>query len=479
MKEKREQVRVINNIENKNIDNQYKNNLKEKINNNQYNNNENKINNLSNENLINQNQYINNNYSNCNQYNNSENNINNFSNENIINANENLSNQNQYINNIYSNCNQYNNNENNINNFSNENIIDANENLINQNQYINNNHSNCNQYNNANYSNKGYDNYSNQYLNNNQNQNNNNSNKKINNNQFNNKNDSNNNHSNYKSNSNDNCVKGCVSDSFDVIDGVIYDENGDAVFTKENKSDYTLLIPTMLPIHFGLIKHLLVSFGYKAEMLCGESLTAGETGLKYVHNDTCYPATLIIGEFIEALQSGKYDTHKVAVVISQTGGGCRASNYLFLLKKALKRAGFGYVPVLSFNLSGLKTQPGFKLGVSQIMGLLKCVLYGDLLMQLKNQCEPYEVQKGETEKLVNFWVCVLGGEFFNKKNLRYVHMKDNYKKIIQSFNEIELNKGEKKVKVGIVGEIFVKYSPLANNGLEKFLIGEGAEVYVP
>ena len=263
-----------------------------------------------------------------------------------------------------------------------------------------------------------------------------------------------------------------------IINGVTYDKYGDVVFTQENKKDYTLLVPTMLPIHFALLKKMLGNFGYKVEVLDYRGPSVAETGLKYVHNDTCYPATLVIGELMQAVLSGEYDTHKIALVISQTGGGCRASNYLYLLRKALKKAGYGYIPVLSFNFSGLKTQPGFSFKVGQFYNLIKGVLYGDLLMLLRNQCEPYEVNKGETNKLVDFWVDKLCTEFDDKKNLKYKHIKENFELIANSFAQIEL-KDIKKPKVGIVGEIFVKYSPLGNNDLEKFLVQEGAEVVVP
>ena len=263
-----------------------------------------------------------------------------------------------------------------------------------------------------------------------------------------------------------------------IINGVTYDKYGDVVFTLENKKDYTLLVPTMLPIHFALLKKMLSNFGYKVEVLDYRGPSVAETGLKYVHNDTCYPATLVIGELMQAVLSGEYDTHKIALVISQTGGGCRASNYLYLLRKALKKAGYGYIPVLSFNFSGLKTQPGFSFKISQFYDLLKGVLYGDLIMLLRNQCEPYEANKGETNKLVEFWIDKLCTEFDDKKNLKYSHMKENFELIANSFAQIEL-KDIKKPKVGIVGEIFVKYSPLGNNDLEKFLVQEGAEVVVP
>ncbi len=266
--------------------------------------------------------------------------------------------------------------------------------------------------------------------------------------------------------------------NYKVIDGVAYDEHGDALFLEENKKDYTLLVPTMLPIHFALLKQMLKEFGYSVELLESKGMEVAQTGLKYVHNDTCYPATLVIGQLMDAVLSGKYDTHKIALVISQTGGGCRASNYLFLLKKALKKAGLSYIPVLSFNFSGLDTQPGFRFTIPQFYNLAKCLLYGDLLMLLKNQCLPYEVNKGEADRLVEFWVEKLSNEFKDKKNLKYKHVKANFEPIVESFSKIELNVVPKP-KVGIVGEIFVKYSPLGNNDLEDFLYREGAEVYVP
>ncbi len=263
-----------------------------------------------------------------------------------------------------------------------------------------------------------------------------------------------------------------------IVDGVLVDESGDPIFTMEMRKTYTLLVPTMLPIHFGLIQKLLETYGIHAEFLDFHGKDVAEVGLKYVHNDTCYPATLVIGELMQAVLSGEYDTHKIALVITQTGGGCRASNYLYLLKKALKKAGFGYIPVLSLNFSGLKSQPGFRFKIKEFYGMLKCCIYGDLIMLLKNQCVPYEVNKGETERLIEFWTEKLGKEFLDKKNLKYSHVKKNLFKIVSSFAKIPLIK-EKKPKVGIVGEIFVKYSPLGNNDLEDFLVREGAEVYVP
>ncbi len=263
-----------------------------------------------------------------------------------------------------------------------------------------------------------------------------------------------------------------------IVDGVLYDESGDPIFTEEMKKDYKLLVPTMLPIHFSLIQELLYHYGYTVEFLDYHGSDIASVGLKYVHNDTCYPATLVIGELMQAVLSGKYDTHKVALVITQTGGGCRASNYLYLLKKALKKAGLGYIPVLSLNFSGLKSQPGFRFTIRQFYGMINCCIYGDLMMLLKNQCKPYEKNVGETDRLIEFWVRKLGDEFEDRKNLKYAHVKANMQKIVHSFAKIE-RENSVKPKVGIVGEIFVKYSPLGNNDLENFLVSEGAEVYVP
>lgn len=248
-------------------------------------------------------------------------------------------------------------------------------------------------------------------------------------------------------------------------------------FTKEMREDYTVLIPNMLPMHFTLISKLLNNYGIKNEVLFTKGNNIKETGLKYTHNDACYPAIIVIGQFIDALQSGKYDTHKVALMMFQTGGGCRASNYINLIRKALKKAGFGYVPVISFSFAGLEDHPGFKLTLPMLHRMMYAVFYGDLLMLLRNQCRSYEINAGESEAVAQKWVDRLVEEMTDER-VSYKKVKENYKLIIKDFNAI-LRKDEKKVKVGVVGEIFVKYSPLANNDLENFLVSEGAEVTVP
>ena len=253
-------------------------------------------------------------------------------------------------------------------------------------------------------------------------------------------------------------------------------EKGYVVFTEEMKETHTILVPNMLPMHFKMIGKVMSRCGYKVELLETSGPQIAEAGLKYVHNDTCYPAILVIGQFIDALQSGKYDPDKVALILFQTGGGCRASNYIHLLRKALEKAGLGHVPVISLSMAGLEKHPGFQLTLPVIMKMMYGVLYGDLLMTLVNQCKPYELHRGEAQTVADWWTEHLAEEMAVKATYRQV--KDNYKRILDDFARIPMEKSD-KVKVGIVGEIFVKYSPLGNNNLEQFLVDEGAEVVIP
>ena len=248
-------------------------------------------------------------------------------------------------------------------------------------------------------------------------------------------------------------------------------------FTEEMKKEYTILIPNMLPRHFKLVMQVMKNYGYKAELLETQGPEIVETGLKYVHNDTCYPAILVIGQFINALQSGKYDINKVALILFQTGGGCRASNYIFLLRKALEKAGYGFIPVISFSLTGIETHPGFKLSIPFIHRLFYAIMYGDMLLSLVNQCKPYELVAGETERLADEYTVKLV-ELMESEGVSFKNVKKNCRQMLKDFAAIERVKVP-KVKVGVVGEIYVKFSPLGNNNLEQFLIDEGAEVVVP
>ncbi|MBQ5782722.1 MAG: 2-hydroxyacyl-CoA dehydratase [Oscillospiraceae bacterium] len=248
-------------------------------------------------------------------------------------------------------------------------------------------------------------------------------------------------------------------------------------FTEEMKKDYTILVPNMLPVHFKLLMSLFRSNGYNVQLLESTGPHIAETGLKYTHNDTCYPAILVVGQLMDAILSGKYDTDKTALIMFQTGGGCRASNYISLIRKALKKANLEHVPVISLNFYGMEKHPGFKLSPKLMHGMVYAVCYGDLIMSLVNQVRPYETNKGDAEKLAEKWTEKLGRELAEEK-IRYRKIKQNYREIIEDFAKIPMVR-TKKPKVGIVGEIFVKYSPLANNDLERFLIREGAEVVVP
>lgn len=244
------------------------------------------------------------------------------------------------------------------------------------------------------------------------------------------------------------------------------------IFTKQMKKEYTILVPTMLPIHFGLIKGIMKRYGYKIEFCEGETSEIIEEGLKCVHNDICYPAMLVIGQFIAALKSGKYDVNKTALVITQTGGGCRASNYIYLLRKALKNSGLEQVPVISLNLNGIEKHPGFKLKVGLLIKIIFAVYYGDLLMWIYNQSLPYEKYPGDSKRVLEKWIDRLGKigatpKFYFKNNY--------YKKILMDFDAIP-KYNMNKVKVGIVGEIYMKYAPLGNNQLEQFLHQENTEV---
>ncbi|MBR2953479.1 MAG: 2-hydroxyacyl-CoA dehydratase [Clostridia bacterium] len=248
-------------------------------------------------------------------------------------------------------------------------------------------------------------------------------------------------------------------------------------FTKD-MMDYTLLAPNMADIHFSILGNVFEQYGYKVELLKNDGRSVVDMGLKYVHNDTCYPALLVIGQLIDALESGKYDVNKTALLITQSGGGCRASNYIHLLRKALKKAGYGQVPVISLNLSGLEKNSGFKIKISMALKMLSGMIYGDLIMLLKNQVEPYEVNKGDTKALTQKWIDDINVMFGEGKGFSMKEIRKNLPEITKTYAQIEVNKTE-KVKVGVVGEIYVKYSALANNHLEEFLASQDCEVMVP
>ena len=250
-------------------------------------------------------------------------------------------------------------------------------------------------------------------------------------------------------------------------------------FTKEmREAGYTILVPNMLEFHFSLIEKVLRLNGYNAVLLKNHGPGVMAEGLKYVHNDTCVPALLVSGQFLDALHSGEYDINKVALIITQTGGGCRASNYIYLLRKALKKAGLSQVPVISVNLSGLERASGFKITLPLIRQVVASLVYGDCIMCASNQTRPYELQKGETDALIARWNEELIAQYNRGRGLSKKDMAANLARIVADFDAIERSH-ERKTRVGIVGEIYVKYSSLGNNGLEAFLRTQDCEYMLP
>ena len=248
------------------------------------------------------------------------------------------------------------------------------------------------------------------------------------------------------------------------------------IFTKEMRKDYTILIPQMAPIHFELLESAVRSSGYRVELLRDCTQKTVETGLKYVNNDACYPSILVTGQMIEALQSGKYDVNKTALIMSQTGGGCRATNYIGFIRKALKDAGFEHVPVISFNIVGMEKMPGFKITIPLAERLLKMVVYADLLQKMLTKNRAYEVHKGETQKLFDSWMEKCKKLLEKSTNKEF---KQSIYDMVEDFEKIELDTSVLKPRVGIVGEVLIKYHPFGNNFVVDLLEKEGAEVILP
>ena len=248
------------------------------------------------------------------------------------------------------------------------------------------------------------------------------------------------------------------------------------VFTKDMRKDYTILIPMMIPIHFELLEPAVNSCGYNMVLLreCTEHTV--ETGLKYVNNDACYPSILVTGQMIEALESGKYDVNKTALIMSQTGGGCRATNYIGFIRKALRDAGFEQVPVISLNVVGMEKMPGFKLTPKMIDKMIKAVLLGDLLQKMLHKNRAYEIHKGDTDKVFDKWM---------EKSKKLVtkctnqEFKQAIYDMVDDFEKIEVDMTNQKPRVGIVGEVLIKYHPFGNNYVADLLEKEGAEVVLP
>ena len=247
---------------------------------------------------------------------------------------------------------------------------------------------------------------------------------------------------------------------------------------KMKREKYTILIPEMAPLHFRLIKPILARDGYNTDLMGYEGPDVLKKGLQYVHNDICYPCLLITGQMLTAMESGKYDPDKVAMMITQSGGGCRDSNYINLMRKAFEKAGYPQVPFLSANTWFMEYNSGVLMRISTLFMAVAGMVYGDFLMILGNQVRPYEVNKGETDALIDKWIEFLIKEFEHGRGYTKKAMRKNLHAMGEEFIKIEKT-DEKKVKVAIVGELFLKYSIPGNNHLEEFLAEQNCEVYMP
>ena len=263
------------------------------------------------------------------------------------------------------------------------------------------------------------------------------------------------------------------------------------IFTKEMKSNHTILCPQMAPIHFGLVKEAFESVGYNVEMMPPIDKEAIDIGLRYVNNDACYPAIIVVGQLLKALQSGEYDVNNSSVIMSQTGGGCRASNYVSYIRRALRRAGMPQVPVIATSGQGIEKNPGWKYSPKTIIRSIKALIYGDLLMRVLYATRPYEVEPGSANALFDKWYEVCKEDICFGYVGKYLGMPNQSKDlkllgrgfkmvcegIVADFDKLPL-KNIKKPKVAVVGEILVKYHPTANNDIVTLLENEGVEVVV-
>ncbi|HTP59325.1 MAG TPA: acyl-CoA dehydratase activase-related protein, partial [Spirochaetia bacterium] len=254
------------------------------------------------------------------------------------------------------------------------------------------------------------------------------------------------------------------------------DDGGDRpVFTAGMRQTHTILAPQMSPIHFRMLEKAFRSSGYRLEILPEVDRKAVDVGLTYVNNDACYPSVLVVGQMMSALRSGKYDLSRTALLISQTGGGCRATNYIAFLRKALADAGLGQVPVISLNALGLEKNPGFRLSIPFLARAFMSLVYGDLLMRMLHRVRPYEAEAGAADRLCALWTerCKLALE---RPRVRTFHR--TIRQMVNAFDVLPLH-GERKLRVGVVGEILVKFHPTANNDIVRVIESEGAETVVP
>ncbi len=251
-----------------------------------------------------------------------------------------------------------------------------------------------------------------------------------------------------------------------------------ATFTKKMFDEgYTILAPQMSPIHFNILEPVFKKHGYNMVIPANDNRTAIDTGLKYVNNDACYPSITVVGQLMEAILSGKYNTDKLAVIMSQTGGCCRASNYVSFIRRALDKAGYSHIPVISLNANGMENNDGFRPTIGLLADAAKAIVYGDLFMRCLYRVRPYEKVKGSANELHRKWREICIDSLVNPKS-KYKY-KSVCRGIVQAFDDFPIDETLRKPRVGIVGEILVKYMPLANNNLVDLLEREGAEAIVP
>ncbi len=248
-------------------------------------------------------------------------------------------------------------------------------------------------------------------------------------------------------------------------------------FTEEMRKNYTILCPQMSPIHFEILEPAFRACGYHFKVLPNDNKRAVDMGLKFVNNDACYPSLMVVGQIMDALLSGEYDLNKVAVIMSQTGGGCRATNYVGFIRRALEKAGMPQVPVISLNMSGLESNPGFHLNANLLLRAAYGAIFGDIFMRCVYRMRPYEKEPGAVEALHAKWrkKCQ---DFVSSKHMNYLTFQKMCRRIIEEFDAVPI-KNIRKPRVGIVGEILVKFAPAANNHLVELLEDEGAEAVVP
>ena len=246
---------------------------------------------------------------------------------------------------------------------------------------------------------------------------------------------------------------------------------------KMKTEGYTVLAPQMSPIHFDILEPVFKKHGYNVVVLNNDNRTAIDTGLKYVNNDACYPSITVVGQIMEAILSGKYDTNRLAIIMTQTGGCCRASNYVAFIRRALDKSGLSHIPVISLNANGMEKNAGFKLSAGALIDAARALVYGDLFMRCLYHVRPYEKEPGSANALHEKWKNICIDSLTNPKS-KYSY-KDVCEGIVEAFDNFPIDETVKKPRVGVVGEILVKYMPLANNHLVELLEKEGAEAVVP